>query len=217
MNATATKMMTPAELRQFRADVATVQSSLDSTLTYLAAEERLAEAAETMRTRWQCVLECGTALRRIHETRSYRDAHKDWTAFCRELKLSTKHSYRIMKCTEILATIPEDLVGKIDMPLSFRLVADLGKLDEEERVAMLSLAANAPDADTAREMLRSSLKGTRKRAGAGVGEMDRVRRLTGKLEDFFCDFDAEKDVRPIIQQLLELAERILAANRSAAA
>ena len=48
-----------------------------------------------------------------------------------------------MKCAEILATLPPALIGKIDFPLSFRLVEGLGKIGENERTAIVEEALEA--------------------------------------------------------------------------
>jgi hypothetical protein len=136
---------TRAELRQFNIDVETVQNSLGPALTYLGAEERFATACEDLRNRWQAAKTCGETLKRIHDRKSYRDSYPNSSAFCCGLNTSRVHIYRLMKCAEVLATIPPALIGKIEIALSFRLVGGLGKLEAGERAKLVRRGCGNPD------------------------------------------------------------------------
>ena len=114
--------------------------------------------------------------------------------------------------------MPPALLGKLDLPLTFRLLGDLGKLDDSEREAILDAAANAPDARAAGETLRGGMKVARPKARrkSVLEDMDRVRRFTGAIEDWFADYGGEREVMPLIRDLLELAERFVASQQRAA-
>jgi len=87
------------------------------------------------------------------------------------------------------------LIGKHEFPLSFRLIGSLGKLEDDERVAVLGAEAQASDAESARATLNELLKAaTRSRANVELGDMDCVRRYTAAIEDWFADFRGEMEL-----------------------
>lgn len=214
-------MMSPPELKEFHADVATIEASLGSALVYLGAENRFAEAGEELQTRWLDVAECGAALKRIRDTESYRDSHDSWTSFCRTVKsegraVSRTHLGRLIKCSEILATISPALIGKIGMPLSFRLVDELGEIDEDEREAIGDL-----DDDAACKRLNATLEAMREKkatepdAPKPPPDMEWVKKKMSPIVRLFHDLGADDRASPLLQAVNELLAELLLAKAAA--
>lgn len=208
------KMMTPAELKQFQADFETIRSSLPSAQTYLAAEEQLAENADVLRQRWKSVQNCGEAIKRVHDTESYRDAYRDFASFCRAIKVSRRHAYRLMKCAEIFQQIPLHLIGNVGQPLSFRLLDNIADIADDELEAISEEATT--NSDSALERLRETLQATPRRAegnGAGGGRtaprnFTWVNKHTTSLQKWFAERGADDRVAALIRQLEAIAQEL---------
>lgn len=210
----AQAMMTPAELKAFQADCAIVRESLAPAMTYLDAEEQLADAAETIRQRWKAAFDCGAALKRIHDTRSYRDSYETWTAFMRGMRLTRTHCYRLMKCSEILGALPRYLIGKIEMPLSLNFVEKLGELDPADQLTVMEEAATIDGSDAAAlERLRGTLQSLREHTDDAkpepkVRDLQWARKHTTSLQKWFAERGADSRVMELIRQLEAIAEEL---------
>jgi hypothetical protein len=218
MTMNSTLMMQPAELKQFQNDDAAVAACIGSALSYLGAEERFASAGEELQQRWMDAGECGTLLARIRDTESYRDSHSSWTAYCRSVKcegcpVSRRHIGRLIKCAEILAKISPSLIGKIGMPLSFRLLGEIGDIDDDELGEIGAEAVN--DEDAACDRLNETLQTMRENKAAERTEtkvprnIQWFRKHSSALERCFHELGADERAMPLLRALDELAELLL--------
>jgi hypothetical protein len=210
----STLMMPPALLKQFAADLEIVQAALASGLAYLDAETRFAQAGDELRRRWMDAKDCGAALQRIHNSKSYEDEHKDWSAFCRALKpaISRQHVYRLMQCAAILSDFPSALIGRIEMPLSFRLVSELSEIDEDIRKAIT--VESATDEDAAFERLTETLKTMRdmKAAAPAVKQpksIEWARKHTSAIERLIHELGGDELGLPLVRALDSYLEKLL--------
>lgn len=111
-------MLAPQLLKQFKEDFEVARSACRTAATYIEAEDSHAVSGATMRRTSKAAVECGAALKRMHDTESYLDNYASWTALCRALNISKRHSYRLMSCAEALSKVPPQSIGKISTPLS---------------------------------------------------------------------------------------------------
>lgn len=102
-------MATPAELRQFAADFEIARKTSDVAVSYLKFAEAAAAAVEGIRRTRQVALECGQALKRMHDSESFLDTYGNWKNLCRALPMPRSTSYRLMT----LVDAPAPVLGEI--------------------------------------------------------------------------------------------------------
>ena len=138
-------MANPAALKQFQADFEIARSAAGSAMSYLRFEDQHAASGAGMKRTWRAAVDCGAALKRMHEAKAYEDCgYADWTAVCRALKINRTVSYRLMAAAETLAGVNPSTIGKLSAPLSLRSIEDLAKLEPDEREQLLESAAEDP-------------------------------------------------------------------------
>lgn len=136
-----TTMMKPEELREFQADFKTVKNSRASAILYLDHEAAHIASGAGMKKTWRAAVDCGKALKRMHDNESWRDSYPSWIALLRVVPISKSYAHRLMSCAEILDTIPKASIGKIQTPLSIRNIEALGEATPEQQQETLEQAA----------------------------------------------------------------------------
>lgn len=138
-------MLSPKLLKEFQQDYETVRAGVNTALLSIEAEQKLLEAKDAIRKTRLTRLEVGRALKRMHDTESWRDKFETWGALCRNLKLRENVAHRLMSTAEVHDDLPAEEVAKIPGGLSQRKLQTLAKADPEQRAATIKLAADAVD------------------------------------------------------------------------
>ncbi|MFI5113517.1 MAG: hypothetical protein ACHP7J_00130 [Terriglobales bacterium] len=154
-------MLPPATIKSFNDDFELARRSYATASVYLQFEDQLQEAADGLKRTWLAAMECGAALKRIRDSKSYQENFLNWKDVYEDLHISRQHAERLMACSVILSELPKELIGRIDMPLSFRQMEVLGEASDEQRAEVLEKVAAEPSAAHDEfSKLREALRGT---------------------------------------------------------
>lgn len=209
----ARAMLAPMKLKEFREDFEVARSSCVTANQYLEAEDEHAKSGAQMRRTSKAAMECGTALKRMHDSKSYLETYDNWTQLCRALpKMSRSNSYRLMSLAEKLSKVPLSSIGKVGTPLS---VISADQDDEpDEPIVPINTPSSAPPASPfarLRETLQAAPAEVVDEAEAPKqGKVDHdaawVKQRTTELARWFEKRDLAEDAAPHLQALVELAE-----------
>ena len=164
--ASSRTMLAPQVIKSFVDDFDLARKSYATASVYLEFEQQHHESAEGLKRTWLAAYECGGALKRMHDSKSYFENYGTWGEVCEAVHVSRKHADRLMRCSVILGTLPQELIGQLGMPLSFRQVETIGEASDEQREQFVEEVREAvanpnptPDeGDAAFSRLRETLK-----------------------------------------------------------
>ena len=171
------QMTSPETLREFQKDFDIAKEAIGTAQRYLQFEADHAASSAGMKRTFKAAVECGAALKRMHDSESYRDAYDSWDALCRALRIGRQYSYQLIACADKLAKLPPATIGKISAPLSFKQLDTLAEATPEQQEETLDRAA-AGDPIAAFAELRDALA-AEPEADLEEAEAPRVAKNTG--------------------------------------
>ena len=223
----ARPMADPRLIRQFGKDFQTVREAMPRALRYLGAERQRQDALRTIKACRLAAVECGRALKRMHETQSYLDSYANWTSVCRALNLQPRDSYYLMDRADLIESIEGTGLAKQGGP-SRRQSRVLAAIVPEDRAELVRQAEATGDTSPgslkewaqslgsrARSAGRTEAEAPREKRARASGEMQHIKRCISSALATKVPEDAPpsmvEELRGHLQKAAEAAERISAA------
>lgn len=214
---TARTMLHPEKIREFKADVETIRSRRATAMQHLHHKEQLAQAEKGAAETALAAVECGRALKRVYDSKSWEDSFTSWSDFLRDLNIPRVKSYHLMACAEAFDGVPIETIENIQQPLGQRRLAILAEAEPEEREEVLEHAASASPVETDAAFARLKQKLTAAPAPVKFEEPEAPKqsqrendfawatRQATTWQNWFDRHGLGERARPMLAELLQLA------------